>query len=72
MKTYRFPMIVEKDEDGYFIGVVPDLQGCHTQARSLSQLEKRIKEAIALCLEVQRRDFRQNQFIGFHQVELTA
>ena len=70
MKNYTFPVIVEKDEDGLYIGIVPDLKGCHTQARSLGELEKRLKEAISLCLEVQRKEFHQNKFIGLHQVEL--
>ena len=72
MKSYRFPVLIEQDEDGMYIGIVPDLKGCHTQARSLGELEKRLKEAIGLCLEVERKDFRQNRFIGLHQVELRA
>ena len=72
MKSYRFPVLIEQDEDVMYIGIVPDLKGCHTQARSLGELEKRLKEAIALCLEVERKDFRQNRFVGLHQVELRA
>lgn len=70
MKNYTFPVIVEQDEDGLYIGIVPDLKGCHTQAKSLGELNKRLKEAISLCLEVQRKGFHQNKFIGLHQVEL--
>lgn len=72
MKTYKFPVLIEKDEDGFYIGIVPDLKGCHTQAKTLAELEKRLKEAIALCLNVERKYFRQNKFVGLHQVELTA
>ncbi len=72
MKTYKFPVVIEKDEDGLFIGIVPDLKGCHTQARTLDELEKRLKEVIGLCLSVEKKHFRQNEFIGLHQVELTA
>ena len=72
MKAYKFPVVIEQDEDGYYIGIVPDLKGCHTQARSLSKLEKRLKEAIGLCLEVERRHFHQNRFVGLHQIELTV
>ena len=72
MKTYKFPVVIEKDEDGIFIGIVPGLKGCHTQAKTLAELEKRLKEVIALCLSVERKGFRQNEFIGLHQVELTA
>jgi predicted RNase H-like HicB family nuclease len=47
----EFSMVVEKDKDGYFVASVPTLRGCHTQAKSLDVLMKRIKEAIELCLE---------------------
>ena len=49
----EFSVVIEKDEDGYFVASVPALRGCHTQAKSLDVLMKRIKEAIELCLEVQ-------------------
>jgi predicted RNase H-like HicB family nuclease len=39
------------DEDGYYVGSVPELPGCHTQARSLETLMERIREAIELYLE---------------------
>ncbi|MBU2036730.1 type II toxin-antitoxin system HicB family antitoxin [Patescibacteria group bacterium] len=49
---YRFPVVIEKDESGYFIGKVPSLKSCYTQAKTLAELYKRLKEATALCLEV--------------------
>ena len=45
----EFSVIVERDEDGYYVASVPELRGCHTQARSLDKLMERIREAIALC-----------------------
>jgi len=47
----EFTVIVEKDEDGFYVAEVPELRGCHTQARSLDELMERIREAILLCLE---------------------
>ena len=49
----EFSVVIEQDEDGYFVASVPTLRGCHTQAKSQDVLMKRIKEAIELCLEVQ-------------------
>jgi len=49
----KFAVIVEKDEDGVYVASVPDLPGCHTQAKTLDQLTKRIKEAITVYLEVE-------------------
>ncbi len=40
--------VIEKDEDGCFVGSVPALPGCHTQGVSIDQLLERMQEAIAL------------------------
>jgi predicted RNase H-like HicB family nuclease len=47
----EFNVVIERDEEGYYIASVPSLPGCHTQARSLGELMERIREAIAACLE---------------------
>ena len=49
-------LLPERDAEGYYIGSVPDLKGCHTQAKSLDTLMKRIREAIELCLEVEAEE----------------
>ncbi|HRJ40826.1 MAG: type II toxin-antitoxin system HicB family antitoxin [Caldilineaceae bacterium] len=49
----EFSVVIEKDEDGYYVASVPALRGCHTQAKSLDVLMKRIQEAITLCREVE-------------------
>ena len=51
--TIEFSVVIERDEDGYYVASVPALRGCHTQANSLDVLMQRIKEAIELCLEVE-------------------
>lgn len=43
-------VLVEKDESGYYVASVPELPGCHTQAKTLDGLNKRIKEAIEAYL----------------------
>lgn len=50
-------VIVEKDEEGWFVGSVPELPGCHTQAKTHDVLMERIKEAIELYLEVEPHIF---------------
>ena len=52
----QFKVIIERDEDGYFIASVPGLPGCYTQAKTLPELRKRIREAVSLCLEVAKTD----------------
>ena len=68
--TKEFNVVIEKDADGYFVASVPALRGCHTQAKSLDVLMKRIKEAIELCLEVE--DPVSNQFVGVQRVAVMA
>lgn len=46
----EFTVLIEQDEDGYLVATVPGLHGCHTQAKSLDTLMKRVREVIALCL----------------------
>ena len=67
----EFTVIIERDEEGLFVGTVPSLRGCHTQARSLDELMERIKKAIQLCLEVEG-DLapEQLQLIGVQKVAL--
>ena len=48
----EFTVIIEQDEQGYYVSEVAELPGCHTQAKSLDKLMERTKEAIQLCLEV--------------------
>ena len=52
----QFKVIIERDEDNFFVASVPALPGCYTQAKTLSQLTKRIREAISLCLELAKTD----------------
>lgn len=54
MKIYNFTVIITQGDDGIYVGKVPALHGCHTQAKSLLVLYKRIEEAIELCLEVEK------------------
>ena len=47
----EFNIILEQGKDGYLISEVIELPGCHTQAKSLSELLKRTKNAISLYLK---------------------
>lgn len=47
----EFYVIIERDEDGYYIGEVPQLKACYSQGETIDELITNIKEAIALCLE---------------------
>ena len=44
-----FTVLIERDEDGYYVATVPSLKSCYTQAKTLEELYPRIKEIIELC-----------------------
>jgi len=67
--TKEFNVIIERDSEGYYVASVPELQGCHTQAKSLDKLMERIREAIQLCLEVEE-NFPSNEFIGVQRISV--
>lgn len=56
METYRFQVIIEQDEDGYYVADVPALQGCHTQGRTCEEALESIREVIAMCVEELREE----------------
>ncbi|QLE59147.1 type II toxin-antitoxin system HicB family antitoxin [Nostoc sp. TCL26-01] len=46
----EFYVIIERDEDGYYVGEVPQLQACYSQGETIDELIENIKEVIELCL----------------------
>ena len=68
--TQEFNVVIERDEDGYFVGSVPSLRGCHTQAKSLDVLIRRMQEAISLCLEDEQPVY--NEFVGVQRVAVAV
>lgn len=64
----EFNILIEEDEDGFFVASVPELRGCHTQAKSLDELMKRIREAIELCMEVEEINTNTARFIGIQRM----
>jgi predicted RNase H-like HicB family nuclease len=63
-------VIVERDREGLYVASVPELAGCHTQARSLDELMVRIREAAELCLDVQGREIEDLEFVGVQRLIL--
>ncbi|MEC4814492.1 MAG: type II toxin-antitoxin system HicB family antitoxin [Scytonema sp. PMC 1069.18] len=64
----EFNVIIERDADGFFVASVPNLAGCHTQAKSLDELMERVREAIALCLEFEENSEDSLEFVGVQRV----
>jgi predicted RNase H-like HicB family nuclease len=64
-----FTAYVEWDpETELYVGIVPGIQGAHTQAATLDELRRNLKEVLELCLE--EEPVEAPKFVGIQQVEI--
>ncbi len=71
MKNQRkFTVVIERDEDGYYVGTVPTLRGCHSQAKTLDALMKRVREAVQLYLESEDDTGSSLELVGVQQISV--
>jgi len=71
MRRFAFTVIVEKDEDGFYVAEVPDLKGCYTQGKSLEEVLENIKEVIEMCLEAEKEFEPQNkEIVAVQRIEV--
>jgi predicted RNase H-like HicB family nuclease len=68
----QFDVVIERDEEGYYVASVPQLPGCHTQARSLDDVTERIREVVELCLDVENAPEHNLEFIGIQRITIAA
>ncbi len=67
----KYTVLIEKDEDGWFVSEVVELPGCHTQAKTMDQLIERTKEAIQAYLNDEEYTPEMvHEFIGVQTVEV--
>ncbi len=63
-------VLIERDEDGYYVAEVPDIKGCYTQGKTLEEVMRNIKEVIELCLEADKGQLQHKEFIGVQRIEV--
>lgn len=68
----QFDVVIERDEEGVYVASVPQLPGCHTDGTPLDELMVDIREAIALCLEVEGEQPTNLEFVGIQRVTIAA
>ena len=70
MKNKEFYVVIERDEDGMYIGEVSQLKACYSQGETIDELMKNIKEVIEMCLEELEEELT-TEFIGVQKVVLS-
>lgn len=68
MSNREFYVVIERDEDGYYVGEVPQLRACYSQGRTLDELMTNIREVIELCLEDEEGAGILPEFVGVQKV----
>lgn len=64
----EFYVVIERDEDGFYVGEVPSLAGCYSQGETLDELMQNMREVIALCLEDDDISDIVLEFVGVQKV----
>ncbi|MDZ4158384.1 MAG: type II toxin-antitoxin system HicB family antitoxin [Anaerolineaceae bacterium] len=63
----EFYVVIERDEDGLFVGEVPQLRACYSQGKTIDELMTNMREVIELCLEEEKEE-HPTEFIGIQKV----
>lgn len=72
---YKTVGYIERDpETGLYVAIVPGIPGAHTQAETLDELQKNLKEVVELCLEEMDPETKKQlpEFVGIQQVEVAV
>jgi len=67
----EFYVVIERDEDGFFVGEVPALKACYAQGKTIDEMLCNIKEVIDICLESGQEISGANmEFVGVQKVTI--
>ena len=66
----EFNVFIEQDEDSIYVAKVPEIEGCHTQGKTMEEVVDRIKEAIEVCLESNEEEVNPMKFIGMQRIQI--
>ena len=69
MNKLHLPIIVEIDENGYYIVTCPLFKGCHSYGETIDEAMANISEVIDMCLEETEVE-ELNKFVGFRELEV--
>ncbi len=65
-KTLHLPILVEQDEDSFYIVSCPVFKGCHSYGRTIDEALENIREVIDMCIEEEKEKSSEiNNFVGF-------
>ncbi len=69
MEKLHLPIIIEMDEDEYYIVSCPLFRGCHSYGETIDEALENIREVIEMCLKETKVE-ELNKFVGFREIEV--
>ena len=69
-KTLHLPILVEQDEDNFYVVSCPVFKGCHSYGSTIDEALNNIKEVIDMCIEKEKTT-EINRFIGFREMQIS-
>ena len=54
MRTYKYRIVIEQDEDGVYVVSCPALRGCYSQGTTIEEAVENINDAIRLHIEARK------------------
>ena len=69
MEKLHLPIIIEMDEDEYYIVSCPLFRGCHSYGKTIDEALENIREVIDMCLDETKVE-ELNKFVGFRELEV--
>ena len=72
-KTLHLPILVEQDEDNYYIVSCPAFKGCHSYGKTIDEALENTKEVVDMCIEEEKEKTSEiNRFIGFREMQVST
>ena len=69
-RILHLPILVEQDEDNYYIVSCPVFKGCHSYGKTIDEALENIREVIDMCLDEEKAE-ELNRFVGFREIQVT-
>lgn len=72
-KILHLPILVEQDENNFYIVSCPLFKGCHSYGNTIDEALENIKEVIDMCVEEEKeKELEMNRFIGFREMYVSV
>jgi predicted RNase H-like HicB family nuclease len=71
-KILHLPIVIEQDEDDFYIVSCPVFKGCHSYGKTIDEALENIREVIDMCIEEeQEKTLEMNRFVGFREMQVS-